>query len=973
MQFGKSKGGWSRRDKRVRARNSVKRPRALLGAEMLEPRQLLAAASINPAPTFTVQEQADFSNQLVATINDPAAATSDYTATINWGDGTSASAGTVVGTGQSGVFNVVGSHSFADEGSDTVRVAVSKDGGAPSSVLETVTVSDVPLGPASGGYTINAVEGTSPGNQPLALFNDPAPELTAPLPYSATIDWGDGSVTAGTVTYQPALSEFQVTGGGDHIYSTFGTKTVTVTLAHDAVPNITVTDTAIITDPPVVAQGGFTYTANEGATPLPQTLATFTDPGGALPVSHYSATIQWGDGNTTAGTVQAVGNQFSVLGSHPYAEEGTGAIAVVIVHDGNSTVTAVSSYSIADPPVRLTGATLSTTEGSVLSAAVATFIDPGGSEDVGDFSAQINWGDGTVSPGTITLSAANGVYTVAGSHVYLGAGNEQITVTVQHDVAPNATVISTASVSDVPLVGTSGPTFQAVEGNLSSSQVLATFTDPGVVESLSTPGAYGATIDWGDGTSATAGTLTFDGKSQIFTVSGQHTYVEDGIYPLTITLSHDQAANVTVSGTAAVSDPAVDATGGATFTGLEYRTSDLQTMAAFSDPGGGEPVGDYSATINWGDGTVSSGQIISNLSDTTYSVLGTHVYATFGTHAPTVTIFHDQAPAVTVQDSAMIGVPPIQASALAASWREFTVPVELSPLARLSFTDTEMTATISWGDGATSAGVITPDMLGSSGTVRGSHTYTEAGNYTITVFVSDGTQSVTQLIPTTVFRELLPLPNPDAATPNNYYVAEVYGDILHRQVDARALTVWSNLLDEGLPRVAVSNALVNSAEYLGNFVVNPAYEKYLGRAADPDGLQFWIAKMQQGLTDSMLVASLASSQEFYARAGGNTLGYVDAMYEKVLGRTADTAGEDFWIKQLNAGANPFYVALDFYTSGENFTDLVFNDYETLLDRIPTAAELNGAVNALTTGAATNEALIASIAATDEYFAMSQNE
>lgn len=940
---------------------------------MLEPRQLLAAASVAQAPNFTVQEQANFSNQLLAIITDPAATTADYAATINWGDGVTAIPGTIVSTQQAGVFQVLGSHAYAEEGNDTVRVVVSKNGGSPSTVAESATVTDAPLGPATGGYTINAVEGATLGNQPLALFTDPAPEFTSPLPYQATVDWGDGTVTTGTITYQPALSQFQVTGGSDHIYTTFGTKAVTVTISHNAVPSVTVTDTAIISDPPVVAQGGFTYTANEGATPVLQTLATFTDPGGALPVSHYSASINWGDGNTTPGTIVSLGGQFSVRGGHTYAEEGSGAISVAIVHDGNSTVTALSAYSIADPAVQLTGSSLATTEGSVLSAAVATFTDPGGPEDEGDYSAQINWGDGTVSPGTVSLSAANGVYTISGNHVYLSAGNQQVTVTVQHDAAPNASVFSTVAVSDVPLAGTAGPTFTATEGSPSATEVLATFTDPGVVESLSTPGAYGATINWGDGTSTSAGTLSFDANSQLFTVFGQHLYAEEGTYSLAITLSHDQAPNVTVTSTAAVADPAVIAIGGATFNAQEFRTSDAQPLAAFTDPGGGESLNDYSATVNWGDGTVSSGQIVTDATHSSFEVMGTHVYTAYGAYAPTVTIHHDNAPDVTVQDTAIIGVPPIQISALAATWREWTVPVELSPLARITFTDKQMTATISWGDGGTSAGVITPDMLGSSGTVRGSHIYTETGNYTITVVVNDGPQSATTIIPTTVLRELLPLPNPSAATPNNYYVAELYGDILHRQVDGAGLNYWSSLLNQGVPRSVVTGALVKSDEYLGNFVVNPAYEKYLGRPAEPGGLQFWISQMQHGLTDAMLVAGLASSPEFYNSAGGNNPGYVDALYQKVLGRPADFNGESFWINQLNAGENRFLVALQFETSGENFTDLVFNDYETLVDRVPSAAEVNVAVNALVRGTLTNEALIANIAATDEYFAIAQNE
>lgn len=954
----------------------------MLGAEALEARQLLAAASIIPAPAFTVQEQAAITNQVVATINDPAATTADYTATINWGDGASnaINAGTVVATGQSGVFQVLGSYSYLNAGIETVRVSVSKDGGSPSTVLETANVTDAPLGPASGVYTLYAAVGQSLNDEPVALFTDPAPQFTLPLTnpptprpgqYAATINWGDGSVSAGTISYQPSLSQFLV--AGNHVYSNFGTETVSVTISHGTVPNVTVTDTAIVTDPPVVAQGGFNFTGTEGATAAAQTVATFTDQYPISPKSQYSATIYWGGLSSSAGTIVPAGNQqYNVRASHLYAEEGSGAINVVIVKDNNSTVTAVSSYNIADPAVAPTGNTLTTSEGALLSGTVATFIDPGGPEDPGDYSAQINWGDGASSAGTIAFSAGNNVFSVSGSHVYLAAGTDQATITIQHDSAPNATVISNVTVKDIPLVGTAGQVFTATEGSLSTNEVVATFTDPGVILPITTPGAYSARINWGDGGTASAGSITFNSQTQIFTVTAQHLYVEEGTYPLAITLSHDLAPSVTVTGTASVADPSVIPVGGFTFTGVEYRVPVPQTLATFTDPGGAESLSDYSASINWGDGTVSAGQIVVDVTGATFTVLGTHVYATFGAHTLSVTIHHDVAPDVTVIDTANIGVPPIQTTALPATWRAWTVPVELSPLARLSFTDTEMTATISWGDGGTSAGVITPDMLGSSGTVRGSHVYAKTGNYTILITVNDGPQTVTQVIPIHVMQQLLPLPNPSAATPTNYYVAQAYGDILRRPVDGGGLVYWSNALNQGVPRGVFTNALVRSPEYLGNFVIGPAYVKYLGRAADPAGLQFWIGKMQSGLTDAMLDASFASSLEFYNNAGASPRGYVDALYLKVLGRTADPAGETYWVNQLLSGQSSYLVALQFANSGENFTDTVNSDYETLLERVPSATELNSAVNGLVQGTLTPEALLANIAATDEYFALAQS-
>src|SRR5207245_2154145 len=97
-------------------------------------------------------------------------------------------------------------------------------------------------------------------------------------------------------------------------------------------------------------------------------------------------------------------------------------------------------------------------------------------EVLGDYSASIDWGDGG-SAGTITVSS--GVFTVKGTHTYAEEGTKPITVTLGHDGAPTAIATSTATVSDPALVPTGGFSLSAVEGAASTSQTVATFTDPG--------------------------------------------------------------------------------------------------------------------------------------------------------------------------------------------------------------------------------------------------------------------------------------------------------------------------------------------------------------------------------------------------------------------------------------------------------------------------------------------------------------
>src|SRR5205814_1669280 len=98
------------------------------------------------------------------------------------------------------------------------------------------------------------------------------------------------------------------------------------------------TNTFSVSDPAVIATGGFGFSAVEGTPSGSQTVATFTDPGGAEALSDYSANINWGDGTTSPGTISAPsGGVFTVSGSHTYAgdtingeSEGTATITVTI-------------------------------------------------------------------------------------------------------------------------------------------------------------------------------------------------------------------------------------------------------------------------------------------------------------------------------------------------------------------------------------------------------------------------------------------------------------------------------------------------------------------------------------------------------------------------------------------------------------------------------------------------------------------
>ena len=106
------------------------------------------------------------------------------------------------------------------------------------------------------------------------------------------------------------------------------------------------------------------------------------------------------------------------------------------------------------------------------------------------------------------------------------------------------------------------------------------------------------------------------------------------------------------------------------------------------------------------------------------------------------------------------------------------------------------------------------------------------------------------------------------------------------------------------------------------------YNASFKRLPDPDGLKYWIGKYSSGENDERAVASsFLVSAEFKERYGENVSDttYVNNLYQNVLGRLPDSSGLNYWLGQLNSGAETRYeVLLGFAESIENkalFTEM----------------------------------------------------
>jgi hypothetical protein len=165
--------------------------------------------------------------------------------------------------------------------------------------------------------------------------------------------------------------------------------------------------------------------------------------------AEYTATINWGDGSPTQpGTVSggAPGSpgKFTVSGSHTYAEEGGYKITVVITDTDNpsNTATVASPATVADAALS-SKCTMPPVVTTAFAGSTAAFTDSSLTGTLSDFTATINWGDGSSSAGTITGGPGLVPYAVSGSHTYTTTGNLTVITTI-NDVGGSQTVAKCA-------------------------------------------------------------------------------------------------------------------------------------------------------------------------------------------------------------------------------------------------------------------------------------------------------------------------------------------------------------------------------------------------------------------------------------------------------------------------------------------------------------------------------------------------
>ncbi len=675
--------GKARPDAGVMKRRLMTRRQALV--EVLESRTMLSVTAINinainpkegvplglaiaPAQiaTFTVNNYIGVDES------------SEYSGLISWGDGTqSAGLGPVtitflanLGNGDAS-YAVNSYHTYAEATTTanpyslTVTIDDNTGPGTNQSQSGPVVVSDVPLTAAFTPTPVTATVGTGLTNLTVGQFIDANPLATASN-YSVQVNWGDGQFSAGTVV--PYKTSTQLGGTGveftveaSHTYTTTGTFTVSTSI--NDIGGVSVTELLPVTviQPMITAIHINPINPTEGialgSAAAPVQIATFTVSGytGVDESSRYSALINWGDGGQSAGlgnvTIQFVadlgsGNaSYGVYSYHTYAEATTTAnpysLAVTVADNTGYGTTQSQSGPVAVNEAALsssfTPTPVSATVGTGLTnLTVAQFIDANPLAKASDYSAQVNWGDGQFSAGTIVpfktatqLSGTGVEFTVEASHIYTTAGSYTVTTSINDVEGASVTETLPVTVTGAALQqGTAAPV-NAVEG-IPFTGTVASFVDPNPADTAS---SFTATINWGNGDS-TAGSVVASATSSFIVtavdpVSGKgYAYREEGIYTTSVSIKGPSGEQSTVFSTATVADAPLTATGVTVVIPPAQNALFTGQIATFTDADPNGTLTDYTSSINWGDGVVTTGTI--TLSPTTpglFVVSGTHQYA----------------------------------------------------------------------------------------------------------------------------------------------------------------------------------------------------------------------------------------------------------------------------------------------------------------------------------------------------------
>ncbi len=485
-----------------------------------------------------------------------------------------------------------------------------------------------------------------------------------------------------------------------------------------------------------VTASGFPFLLGKDGVAFADPVATFFDTSPTPRLSDFTATIDWGDATSSQGTITPnapYDGTYVVTGSHAFDTRATPYVIDVTIRDSQG-ATQKASSSLTIPPGVLTTTVVPISpvpkEGVRFNALLATFTDSNPNPKPGSFSAEIFWGDGTSSAGFVLPNQKS--FDVRGSHLYL-AGDYNVDIYITEVGGGGTEAHSFISVKTASITAKGLQNLAGVEGTPFTDPV-ATFTS---ANPLAVASKFRARIDWGGGVIDPVAIIRPSALAGSFEVSGSHAFDFGATQPISVTVQSTGGVESTVTSTINVSDAPLAVASNRVTAGVgQFGSLALGTLedgaAAFSD------AGDFTVTVDWGDGTGGPGRVVpTSASPSSYVVFGdAHAYLAAGSYTARATI---REHATTVTITAPVTINP---AALSATFAPFQVPeksVFSGNVARFTSQNSlasanNFAATVNWGDGSSSPGTVT--QTGEGFDVAGSHAYATSGNFTVRVAIA---------------------------------------------------------------------------------------------------------------------------------------------------------------------------------------------------------------------------------------------
>ncbi|WP_236062232.1 GH92 family glycosyl hydrolase [Actinacidiphila acididurans] len=343
---------------------------------------------------------------------------SSYQATINWGDGTAATPGTLALSSR-GVYGITGGHTYAKPGYYQAGVQVT-DGTSQSSATVDVDVSYAPAGGLASAFDSTCLgdDGTFAADCDTVGYGYSRTALAA-----AGVTPGQQHDVPGTALHftMPATEA----GAPDN--ATGNGKTINLNLPADA-KSISFIGAGTEGNQSTTATGTF----SDGSTAnIPIQMSDWTLGGNANGTPAFGNIIVAKSAYRLQGTSKD-GAQPFLLATAPYQiPQGKTLVSVTLpTQTGDpSTVGRIHVFAIADdgtaaaPLVTTAAQDQSATAGHALSADLGTVS--GGVTDASGYHARVQWGDGSV-PEDVTVGSSGAM---SGQHTYQQAGTYTVHVT----------------------------------------------------------------------------------------------------------------------------------------------------------------------------------------------------------------------------------------------------------------------------------------------------------------------------------------------------------------------------------------------------------------------------------------------------------------------------------------------------------------------------------------------------------------